>query len=206
MADEPSWDDIFSDQPGAGAPKSARDAAAHGTERSPEESAAAANSEPATPDAATNEGATPATPRDGQPMTRREARAAQEAREAQQNQTSQLPAVTQAAREAEAIVTFEELTAGTASAGGGDHAAAPTASVGDGGRQDPPRKKRRLGLIIGLPLLIIALLGAGVAAYGWVNYEDKIREILGLGTRERLRGLGQRRRSRRHREFRRHRL
>ncbi|MGJ8721607.1 MAG: endolytic transglycosylase MltG [Salinibacterium amurskyense] len=179
MADEPSWDDIFSDQPGAGAPKSARDAAAHGTERSPEESAAAASPESATPDSATNAGATPATSSNGQPMTRREARAAQEAREAQQSQTSQLPAVTQAAREAEALVTFEELTAGTASAGGGDHTAAQPASVGDSGRQDPPRKKRRLGLIIGLPLLIIALIGAGVAAYGWVNYEDKIREIMG---------------------------
>lgn len=174
MADEPSWDDIFSDQPVAGAPKSARDAAAHGTERSAEK-----QEEPATPDAAINVDGAPAAPTGNQPMTRREARAAQEAREAQQNQTSQLPAVTQAAREADALVTFEELTAGTTSAVGGDHAAAPMASAGDGGHQDSPRKKRRLGLLIGLPLLIIALLGAGVAAYGWVNYEEKIREIMG---------------------------
>ena len=43
----------------------------------------------------------------------------------------------------------------------------------------PPRLKRRLWLIIGLPILLLVLAGAAVSAYAWINYEEKIREVLG---------------------------
>lgn len=183
MADEPSWDDIFSDQPAAGEPKSARDAAAHGTDTS-QEQAAAPETNAATP-------APQAAPASGQPMTRREARAAQDALEAQNKHESQLPAVTQAAREADALVTFEELTAGTNSSATGAAITAPAVSQGGiGGGDEPPRKKRRLGLIIGLPILILGLIAGGVVAFGWINYEDKIREIMGWELANDFEGTG----------------
>ncbi|WP_231603839.1 endolytic transglycosylase MltG [Salinibacterium sp. NG22] len=191
MADEPNWEDIFGEQPAESAPKSAREAAAHGTDRSAESGQPADSGTPAEPANPVNpaDPANPANPvlgstppaASGQPMTRREARAAQEAAAARRGGDPHLPAVTQAAREADAFATFEQLTAGTAESGN-DAAAVPGATMpaqGDGDGGAPGRKKRRWGLIIGLPLLIIVLLGAGVAAYAWVNYEDKIREVLG---------------------------
>jgi len=43
----------------------------------------------------------------------------------------------------------------------------------------PPRKRRLLWLWITLPIVLV-LGGAGaVAAYGWFNYEDQIRELMG---------------------------
>jgi len=134
MADEPNWDDIFSEKPAESEPKSARAAAAHGatagSEREPSE----------------REPSEPRVPANGQPMTRREAREAQAGRSSRKARAS------------------------------APESSTPTSSVPHDAR--PPRK-RRLGLIIGLPILIIALIGAGVAAYGWVNYEDKIRELFG---------------------------
>ncbi|MBH0115547.1 endolytic transglycosylase MltG [Salinibacterium sp. NG253] len=178
MADEPNWEDIFGEQPAESAPKSAREAAAHGTDRSADSATPADGAVPVDPARSPHVGNTP--PPSGQPMTRREARAAQESAAAKRGDDSHLPAVTQAAREADAFATFEELTAGTTQPESNASAAAavgtPNSSDSSG---EPPRKKRRWGLIIGLPLLIIALLGAGVAAYAWVNYEDKIREVLG---------------------------
>jgi UPF0755 protein len=128
MADEPIWDDIFSDQPGESAPKSARAAAAHGTDR--------------TESAEGSEASTPLTPSGEQPKTRREAREAQAAR-----------------------VTLK-------SASSADLAV-------DSSAGQSPRRKRRLWLVIGLPLLIIALAGAALSAHAWINYEEKIREVLG---------------------------
>ncbi|MBH0009278.1 endolytic transglycosylase MltG [Salinibacterium sp. SWN1162] len=195
MADEPSWDEIFSDHAAAGAPKSARDAAAHGTDL-PLESEVTPSSDTAessglSVEAASLPPAEASASSGDRPMTRREARAAQEASDAQRTAAAQLSAVTQAAREADALVTFEELTAGTALDSGGDDAGTGSStSGGDGGREDPPRRKRRLGLIVGLPLLIIALLGAGVAAYGWINYEDNIREVLGWELENDFEGSG----------------
>ncbi|MBH0054128.1 endolytic transglycosylase MltG [Salinibacterium sp. SWN139] len=175
MADEPNWEDIFGEQPAESAPKSAREAAAHGTDLSADSATPADGAVPVDPARSPHVGSTPQ--RSGQPMTRREARAAQDSAAAKRGDGSHLPAVTQAAREADAFATFEELTAGTTQPESNASAAAAAGTPNSSG--EPPRKKRRWGLIIGLPLLIIALLGAGVAAYAWVNYEDKIREVLG---------------------------
>src|SRR5664279_1832663 len=131
MADEPNWEDIFSDRPGESAPKSARAAASHGTERAE----STQGSEGA-------EASTPLTPSGEQPMTRREAREAQESRASRRPQNSAEP-------------------------------------VADSSTVQSRRRKRRLWLIIGLPLILIALVGAAVSAYAWINYEEKIREVLG---------------------------
>lgn len=51
---------------------------------------------------------------------------------------------------------------------------------GDGGR--PPKTRRRgmpTWLKVLLPILVLLGLGAGVAAWGWINYEPQIRELLG---------------------------
>lgn len=131
MADEPNWEDIFSDRPGESAPKSARAAASHGTERAE----STQGSEGA-------EASTPLTPSGEQPMTRREAREAQESRASRRPQNSAEP-------------------------------------VADSSTVQSRRRKRRLWLIIGLPLILIALVGVAVSAYAWINYEEKIREVLG---------------------------
>jgi UPF0755 protein len=47
------------------------------------------------------------------------------------------------------------------------------------GRSPRPRRKRRLWLAVGLPILLLVLAGASLAAYAWVNYEEKVREVLG---------------------------
>ncbi|QYH36105.1 endolytic transglycosylase MltG [Salinibacterium sp. M195] len=122
MADEPNWEDIFTDQSGESEPQPARASASHGTE----------DQVPAEQPAPAGE----------QPMTRREAREAHESRASRRSPDS-----------------------GT--------------TVVDSDASESPRRKRRLLLIIGLPLLIIALAGAAVTAYAWANYEDKIREVLG---------------------------
>ncbi|MGV8875942.1 MAG: endolytic transglycosylase MltG, partial [Rhodoglobus sp.] len=43
----------------------------------------------------------------------------------------------------------------------------------------PPRRKSRLWLAIGLPILVLVLAAAAVSAYAWTNYEDKIRQVFG---------------------------
>ncbi|MGV8857213.1 endolytic transglycosylase MltG [Rhodoglobus sp.] len=128
MADEPNWEDIFNDQPGESAPKSARAAASHGTERAD--------------GAASTESSTPVVGAGEQPLTRREARAAHEA-QASRGRTAE---------------------------------AAPET---DGSTPGGLPRKRRWWLIIGLPILVIAIAGAAVATFAWVNYEEKIREVLG---------------------------
>ena len=58
---------------------------------------------------------------------------------------------------------------------------------GSGGRRGdnsgnygrPPRKRRLLWLWITLPIVLILGGLGGVAAYGWANYEDQIRELMG---------------------------
>ncbi|MBH0129082.1 endolytic transglycosylase MltG [Salinibacterium sp. NK8237] len=190
MADEPNWEDIFGEQPVDSAPKSARDAAAHGTDRSTDATEPVAH--PDETDAASAAAGAPPPVASGKPMTRREARAAQEAAAARPGNDPHIPAVTQAAREADAFATFEELTAGTADSGGenGGATGAAAGQLGDAASDEPHRKKRRWGLIVGLPLLIIALLGAGAVAYAWVNYEDQIREVLGWEIANDFEGTG----------------
>ncbi|WP_010202666.1 endolytic transglycosylase MltG [Salinibacterium sp. PAMC 21357] len=143
MADEPNWEDIFNDDSSESAPKSARAAAAHGTERA--ESADVERADTVSADAQTADTAVSGAavaPTGEQPMTRREARAAHGSPAARSSQSS-------------------------------------TAVDADSTEPRPPRRKRRWWLIIGLPILLIALAGAAVATYAWVNYEEKIREVLG---------------------------
>ena len=59
------------------------------------------------------------------------------------------------------------------------NSAAPVSDPSEPRPPKPPRRRGRLWLIIGLPILIIALAGAAVSAYAWVNYEEKIREVFG---------------------------
>lgn len=141
MADEPNWEDIFTDKPSESEPKS--DSAAT------LDSAATSDSVESPGESVPEESAT------GQPMTRREAR---EARALQENSAdTQDPA----GSDAELAAVLESLSSST-----------PTPTR-------PPRRKRRLWLLIGLPILLIVLAGAAVATYAWTNYEDKIREVLG---------------------------
>lgn len=128
MADEPNWDDIFSEQPEIPEPKSARPQ----TENDPTE----------TPLVSEN-GET-----DKAPLTRRQVREAEAARKSRSPQQEDTEASTEPSTE----------------------------SSGDAA---PARSRRRLWFIIGIPILLIAIAGATVAAYGWTNYENKIREVLG---------------------------
>lgn len=128
MADEPNWDDIFSEQPEIPEPKSARPQ----TENDPT----------GTPLVSEN-GAT-----DEAPLTRRQVREAEAARKSRSPQQEDTEASTEPSTE----------------------------SSGDAA---PARSRRRLWFIIGIPILLIAIAGATVAAYGWTNYENKIREVLG---------------------------
>lgn len=90
---------------------------------------------------------------DEQPMTRRQAREAQ---------TAGKPSAVRSA--APGAPGAETATTGEASA-----AAGPRAS----------RRTRRLWLGIGVPLLLLVIAGAAVVTFAWVNYEEKIREVLG---------------------------
>ena len=128
MADEPNWDDIFSEQPEIPEPKSARPQ----TENDPT----------GTPLVSEN-GET-----DEAPLTRRQVREAEAARKSRSPQQEDTEASTEPSTE----------------------------SSGDAA---PARSRRRLWFIIGIPILLIAIAGATVAAYGWTNYENKIREVLG---------------------------
>ena len=128
MADEPNWDDIFSEQPETPEPKSARSQTANDPTGTPLVSDNATEDEP--------------------PLTRRQAREAEAARLSRSPQQ--------------------------------DETAAPAQSTGESsGDAGPARSRRRFWLIIGLPVLLVAIAGAAVAVYGWTNYEDKIREVLG---------------------------
>ncbi|GAA1218120.1 endolytic transglycosylase MltG [Rhodoglobus aureus] len=158
MADEPNWEDIFSDQSSESAPKSARAAALHGTDgtesiESTDDRLGSAEGSEGSEGSEGAEAATPLAPSGEQPMTRREAREAQETRTSRRSQNSADPV-------------------------------AESSTVG------PPRRKGRLWLILGLPLLVIALAGAAVAAYGWINYEEKIREVLGWEVPNDFEGAG----------------
>jgi len=128
MADEPNWDDIFSEQPEMPEPKSARSQTANDPTGTPLVSDNATKDEP--------------------PLTRRQAREAEAARISRSPQQDETAAAAQSTGE----------------------------SSGDAG---PARSRRRLWLIIGLPVLLVAIAGAAVAVYGWTNYENKIREVFG---------------------------
>lgn len=128
MADEPNWDDIFSEQPEIPEPKSARPQ----TENDPTGTPLVSES-----------GET-----DEAPLTRRQVREAEAARKSRSPQQEDTEASTEPSTE----------------------------SSGDAA---PARSRRRLWFIIGIPILLIAIAGATVAAYGWTNYENKIREVLG---------------------------
>lgn len=131
MADEPNWEDIFTEEPSENAPKSARSAALHGTDLSD-------GSDQPTPAPSP----TSTSSDNKQPMTRREAREAR-----------------QSGAPGESHDEIQPLA--------------------DAPEPVPAVTKRRWGLIIGIPVLIIALVGAAVATYGWVNHEEKVREVLG---------------------------
>ncbi|EAR24432.1 hypothetical protein A20C1_03106 [marine actinobacterium PHSC20C1] len=130
MADEPNWDDIFSDQPETPEPKSARSQTANDPTAAPLVSSGDTAQDP--------------------PLTRRQAREAEAARDARSSNPAEVDAQTPVA-------------------------AAPESSD----KVPSARRKRRLWLIIGIPVLVIAIAGAAVAAYGWINYEDKVRQLFG---------------------------
>ncbi|MGV8913488.1 MAG: endolytic transglycosylase MltG [Rhodoglobus sp.] len=98
-----------------------------------------------------------------QPLTRRQARAARDAGESKQTPVTS-PAASPSSSAAPTVAAPVS-------------AAAATSGAVDPPR--PPRRKRRLWLIIGLPILLLALVGAAGSAYAWANYEEKIREVLG---------------------------
>jgi len=171
MADELNWEDIFKDQPEEPSPKR--------SESRPEEGESI-NAEGGVAAEGGSVGPSPATPgaHNAVPMTRREAREARQAHEANDSPVDRLfPSASDPVGPEPASVPSAAVSAAAATTAAPSHAGASTSGGGNDSR--PPRRKRRWGLIIGLPLLIIALLGAGVVAYGWLNYEDKIREILG---------------------------
>jgi len=100
--------------------------------------------------------------------------------EATVNSTPALPGSRRELREAEA----RRAAAGAPAAGGSGGNGGP----GDGGGRgrvreprDPRPKKKRSLLWLKITLPIVLVLGAvgGVAAYGWLNYEEQVRELLG---------------------------
>lgn len=50
----------------------------------------------------------------------------------------------------------------------------------DGNDAPPPKKRSLLWLKILLPIVLVLGAAGAVAAYGWINYEDQIREVLGI--------------------------
>ena len=80
------------------------------------------------------------------------------------------PASRRAAREAEATAN----TAGRGSSRGG----APRGRTSGSGRgSQPPKKKRRLGWLWALLIVVALIAGGGIA--GWVMFEPQIRHVLG---------------------------
>ncbi|NYF10779.1 UPF0755 protein [Leifsonia sp. AK011] len=65
--------------------------------------------------------------------------------------------------------------------GGSDDGGSGRGRRGDnsGNYGRPPRKRRLLWLWITLPIVLIVGGLGGVAAYGWANYEEQIRELMG---------------------------
>jgi len=81
------------------------------------------------------------------------------------------PASRRAAREAEA-------NSNAAGQRGGSRGGAPRGRTSGSGRgSQPPRKKRRLGWLWALLIVVVLIAGGGIA--GWVMFEPQIRHVLG---------------------------
>ncbi len=52
--------------------------------------------------------------------------------------------------------------------------------TGDGGNGRPSRKRNLLWLKITLPIVLLLGAAGGIAAFGWFNYNEQVRELLGI--------------------------
>ena len=181
MANEPSWEDLFSPKPAAGDPAPLPTEPAPATD---DPFAALFAEQPRAADPAplvepTPAAAAPSLP-ENDPFAGLFGAPAEASTAAQYPPTQAYPAVTaeqplsrREAREAE----------GRRSAGG-DSGGSRGGSGGGSDRPGPsgkPKKKRSLlWLKITLPIVIVLGAVGGVAAYGWFNYNEQVRALLGI--------------------------
>jgi UPF0755 protein len=186
MANEPSWEDIFkaaqtSSEPPALVPPAEQSTTEHAPTEEP-----ATRQYPATPpaddplahlfppaQAAPAPEYTPTrafpTADPAVPMSRRELREREGHRRA-------------ASSEGDAGVPTTGVPATSIPTTGGHGAGAP---AGDGhggghGSHGRPKKRSLLWLKITLPILLVLGAVGGVAAFGWFNYNEQVRELLGI--------------------------
>lgn len=154
MANEPSWDEIFSPSPGAPAASPA-----------PQPTPAATPAEVPPPVAASG----------AFPGVRADDPFAVAAAEAEATARAQSPDGSAAPLSRRELRELEER----ASRRSGRDAGRDARSSGPGSPEKPPKRRRR-GLIAAIVTVAIVLgLGGGGAAAAWILYEDKVREVLG---------------------------
>ena len=80
-------------------------------------------------------------------------------------------------RESEGRKRSSKPSKSSSGGGGGNDGS----GYGPGGYESAkPKKRRWLWLKITLPILLVLGAAGGAAAYAWFNYEDQVRELLGL--------------------------
>jgi UPF0755 protein len=157
MANEPSWEEIFNPQPVSADPQPA---SAEPAPRAEQPTAALPTYETAAP--------LPTYQPDAfEPASAFDAALAYPATEVY----PVAPEAPLSRREARETKGKRRTSGGTA--GGGRNGG------GRGSSGSPKPKKRRRWLKITLPIVLILALGGGAAAFAWINYEDKVREVLG---------------------------
>src|SRR6187431_2190760 len=141
MANEPSWEDIFTAQPQAAEPAPLVEPLAP--------SATPSQASPDDPFAQLFGNAAPATAQSTAPTT------------------TEAPASRRELRESEGRKRISDSSGSGGSAGGGGR----NSGGSNSGGYDKPRKKHRwLWLKITLPIVLVLGAAGGVAAFGWLNY------------------------------------
>jgi len=87
--------------------------------------------------------------------------------------TAEQPSSRRAARESEG-----RRRDGVAGSGGSGNDGGSRGGRGDSGR--PKKKRSLLWLKITLPIVLLLGAAGGVAAFGWFNYNEQVRELLGI--------------------------
>lgn len=87
--------------------------------------------------------------------------------------SSTVPLTRRELRESEGRPRSGDSGGGSGNDGGGSHG-------GRGGGDKPKKKRNLLWLKITLPIVLVLGAAGGVAAFAWINYEEQVREILGI--------------------------
>ena len=169
MANEPSWEDIFTSQPREAAPSSPAPVV-----------------EPPATQGVAGDNPHPASPQPDDPF------AGLFGSSSTSVMTGAIPVVAGAApqtrRELRESEGRKRSSSGSASssrakpAGGGSDGFDGGYGGSSGGGYDgkkPKKRRRLLWLKITLPIVLVLSLAGGVGAYGWLNYEEQVRELMG---------------------------